>query len=151
MCHYTITNTGMNPVPSIVYSHPIKELPTIPNSVSTYSFDRLAPLQGASLLNTPSGRNSTPERAEFVPLSSSAKPEWIALSSNAKTDSNANRIQLPVNRAPSKPKRPDPVPPKDSPEPHKRNMDDYLFEFYIGSVSIVGLFILFRVLQKKGT
>ena len=27
--------------------------------------------------------------------------------------------------------------------------DDYMFQFFIGSVSVVGLFVLFRIIQKS--
>lgn len=32
--------------------------------------------------------------------------------------------------------------------PPEKNGDDYLFQFYMGSLTVVGLFILFRFIQK---
>lgn len=29
------------------------------------------------------------------------------------------------------------------------DMDDYIFQFFMGSVSVLGLFILFRIIQKS--
>lgn len=34
-------------------------------------------------------------------------------------------------------------------EPVKKTMDDYVFQFYLGSLTVVGLFILFRMIQKS--
>ena len=34
------------------------------------------------------------------------------------------------------------------PSPEKTT-DDYLFQFYLGSMTVVGLFILFRMIQKS--
>lgn len=34
------------------------------------------------------------------------------------------------------------------PKPDK-TFDDYVFQFYIGSLTVVGLFILFRMIQKS--
>jgi hypothetical protein len=31
----------------------------------------------------------------------------------------------------------------------ENNFDDYVFQFFIGSVSVVGLFVLFRIIQKN--
>ena len=31
----------------------------------------------------------------------------------------------------------------------EKTMDDYLFQFYLGSLTVVGLFILFRMIQKS--
>ena len=33
--------------------------------------------------------------------------------------------------------------------PAKKTMDDYVFQFYLGSLTVVGLFILFRMIQKS--
>lgn len=35
-----------------------------------------------------------------------------------------------------------------SPPPPEKDMDDYAFQFYMGSLTVVGLFILFRFIQK---
>ena len=35
-----------------------------------------------------------------------------------------------------------------STQPEKTN-DDYLFQFYLGSMTVVGLFVLFRMIQKS--
>lgn len=29
------------------------------------------------------------------------------------------------------------------------DIDDYVFQFFMGSVSVIGLFILFRIIQKS--
>jgi len=34
------------------------------------------------------------------------------------------------------------------PPPPEKDMDDYVFQFYMGSLTVVGLFILFRFIQK---
>jgi hypothetical protein len=31
----------------------------------------------------------------------------------------------------------------------ENTFDDYMFQFFIGSVSVVGLFVLFRIIQKS--
>jgi hypothetical protein len=41
--------------------------------------------------------------------------------------------------------QPTPTPTK----PNKKSKDDYLFQFYLGSLTVVGLFILFRMIQKS--
>lgn len=33
--------------------------------------------------------------------------------------------------------------------PRDKTFDDYVFQFYIGSLTVVGLFILFRMIQKS--
>lgn len=33
--------------------------------------------------------------------------------------------------------------------PSEKTTDDYLFQFYLGSMTVVGLFILFRMIQKS--
>ena len=33
--------------------------------------------------------------------------------------------------------------------PSEKTPDDYLFQFYLGSMTVVGLFILFRMIQKS--
>ena len=38
--------------------------------------------------------------------------------------------------------------PNASAKPEK-SKDDYMFQFYLGSISVVGLFILFRMIQKS--
>lgn len=35
------------------------------------------------------------------------------------------------------------------PEPDKKSFDDYMFQAYVGSLTIVGLFVLFRFIQKS--
>ena len=37
------------------------------------------------------------------------------------------------------------------PKPHTKDTDDYIFQFYIGSLTVVGLLILFRIIRKGGT
>jgi hypothetical protein len=36
-----------------------------------------------------------------------------------------------------------------SPQPIAKTTDDYLFQVYIGSLTVVGLFVLFRMIQKS--
>lgn len=31
----------------------------------------------------------------------------------------------------------------------EKTMDDYIFQFYLGSLTVVGLFVLFRMIQKS--
>ena len=133
------------PVPPIVYLHPIKELPSIPDSVSTYSFDHAMSLQAASLLNPAPSRNRTHDRAEFVPARSSTS-EFVALSANARGEGK-DRFQVPTYRKPAAPTVH--LPETEATEPPQRNFDDHLFKFYMGSISIVGLLILFRLIQKS--
>ena len=33
--------------------------------------------------------------------------------------------------------------------PSEKTTDDYLFQFYLGSMTVVGLFVLFRMIQKS--
>ena len=33
--------------------------------------------------------------------------------------------------------------------PQQKGFDDHVFQFYIGSLSVVGLFMLFRIMQKS--
>lgn len=37
----------------------------------------------------------------------------------------------------------------ESHEKEKKTIDDYAFQFYVGSLTVVGLFILFRMIQKS--
>jgi len=40
--------------------------------------------------------------------------------------------------------------PSSSPPPlPEKTTDDYIFQFYLGSLTVVGLFILFRMIQKS--
>lgn len=34
-------------------------------------------------------------------------------------------------------------------EHEEKHFDDYMFQFFIGSISVVGLFVLFRIIQKS--
>ena len=34
-------------------------------------------------------------------------------------------------------------------KPSEKTTDDYLFQFYLGSLTVVGLFVLFRMIQKS--
>lgn len=34
-------------------------------------------------------------------------------------------------------------------QPSEKTTDDYLFQFYLGSMTVVGLFVLFRMIQKS--
>ena len=34
-------------------------------------------------------------------------------------------------------------------EEQKKTIDEYIFQFYLGSLTVVGLFILFRMIQKS--
>ena len=40
-------------------------------------------------------------------------------------------------------------PHKETIQPKEQTIDDYLFHFYIGSLTVVGLFVLFRMIQKS--
>jgi hypothetical protein len=37
----------------------------------------------------------------------------------------------------------------ESAKPAEKTNDDYLFQFYLGSLTVVGLFVLFRMIQKS--
>ena len=37
----------------------------------------------------------------------------------------------------------------DSPVVVEKNADDYLFQIYVGSLTVVGLFVLFRMIRKS--
>jgi len=48
------------------------------------------------------------------------------------------------------PKEPEPRKQEEKDEkPLPKTMDDRIFQFYVGSLSVVGLFILFRLIQKS--
>ena len=82
------------------------------------------------------------KRVDFVP---SNENEFVAIPSNdilrdsrfhvptytkkRESDKNANSPKLPKK--------------------HTKDSDDYVFQFYIGSLSIIGLLILFRFIQKS--
>ncbi len=51
---------------------------------------------------------------------------------------NLALLQLPQDDGEDKPR----------PKPDK-TFDDYAFQFYVGSLTVVGLFILFRMIQKS--
>jgi hypothetical protein len=38
---------------------------------------------------------------------------------------------------------------EEAPKPREMNMDDYVFKFYVGSLTVVGLFCLYRILEKN--
>jgi hypothetical protein len=38
---------------------------------------------------------------------------------------------------------------KTSAKPAEKTNDDYIFQFYLGSLTVVGLFVLFRMIQKS--
>ena len=60
----------------------------------------------------------------------------------------------PTQPNPVAPTQPNPAAPKQAfstlqgTEIHS-DMDDYIFQFFMGSVSVLGLFILFRIIQKS--
>ena len=110
----------MTTVPAIVYSHPIQELPQIPDNVASYSLNHSNALESASLVN---------RSPEIVPPYASAKSSQNPTPENGK---------LKHKNKDKEPKSGD-----------KNSMDDYLFQAYIGSVSIIGLLILFRIMNKK--
>ena len=114
------------PVPPIVYTHPIKTPLPIVDSVRTYSIERPTSLEAASIVHLEKpGANVSP--ASFTPSTQPPGAHW----------------------------GPDMVPPQKSDTYIKRkysgkkDMNDYLFEFYVGSITIVGLLILFRFIQKS--
>jgi len=39
--------------------------------------------------------------------------------------------------------------PDQTPKKTEKTTDDYLFQFYLGSLTVVGLFVLFRMIQKS--
>ena len=133
----------MNVVPPIVYTHPIKEMPTLNDSVSAFSLEHSNALESASWLNAASSGRNDP--AVFVPGKVS-KDELMALSTNAKS---GQRFELPIYPKSAKPLPTKPLPPKNAPKNRVKDMDDYLFQGYIGSISIVGLLILYRLIHKK--
>ena len=106
----------MTTVPAIVYSHPIQELPQIPDNVASYSLSHSNALESASLVN---------RSPEIVPPYASAKSVHPPTPKNGKPKDN------------------------DPKSGDKNSIDDYLFQAYIGSVSIIGLLILFRIMNKK--
>ena len=58
-------------------------------------------------------------------------------------DDNIDDEELTIDTLPES----SPTPPP-SPKPEKTT-DDYIFHFYLGSLTVVGLFILFRMIQKS--
>ena len=54
------------------------------------------------------------------------------------------------NPEPLKREEPEPLKREEKDEkPQPKTMDDRIFQFYVGSLSVVGLFILFRLIQKS--
>jgi hypothetical protein len=47
------------------------------------------------------------------------------------------------------PKMNEPHQEEESNEPPKKTVDDYVFQIYLGSLTVVGLFVLFRMIQKS--
>ena len=39
--------------------------------------------------------------------------------------------------------------PEQTPKKTEKTTDDYMFQFYLGSLTVVGLFVLFRMIQKS--
>jgi len=75
--------------------------------------------------------------------SSSAGAEFIALNGHefGAIPSSTGKTQMPTIRTPSKPR---PVR-----QPVRSKQSDYIFQFYVGSLSVVGLLCLFRFIQKS--
>ena len=42
-----------------------------------------------------------------------------------------------------------PTPPTTTTKPREKTTDDYLFQVYLGTLTVVGLFVLFRMIQKS--
>ena len=41
------------------------------------------------------------------------------------------------------------LPTNEPPKPREKTTDEYLFQIYLGSLTVVGLFVLFRMIQKS--
>jgi hypothetical protein len=71
--------------------------------------------------------------------------EYIAMASGIPVSANDKRFQMPdnkrlvnsTNRVPRLPKK------------HLKDVNDYIFQMYVGSLSVIGLFMLFRFIQKS--
>lgn len=106
--------------------------------------------------NVPSILYTNPPVASTAPLpsplnkvvpndTSSKSPVTPYESSAISSVSSPKKIQFSVHSDDTK----KPETAKGLSKKHMKDTDDYIFQMYIGSLSIVGLFVLFRLIQKS--
>ena len=88
--------------------------------------------------------STTPPRQNIV-LVPTAKGETVAIHANGLSEPNQTISVGDMKMFTSiiKPEKTE----KEEP-PVEKTTDDYVFQFYLGSLTVVGLFILFRFIQK---
>lgn len=135
-------------VPPIVYNQKQKQ-PTA--SASTTPTATMNTFSANTPTYTPVDATAGPiEKVAFVPMSST---EFVAVPYDSRRYSNLAEVSGSVQsrfHAQSNPKSRSKSP-KSAPSKSKtrtKTADDYIFHFYIGSLTMVGLLMLFRIMQK---
>ena len=106
--------------------------------------------------NVPSILYTNPPVASTAPLpsphnkvvpndTSSKSPVTPYESSAISSVSSPKKIQFSIHS--DNTKKPEDA--KRLPKKHVKDTDDYIFQMYIGSLSVIGLFVLFRLIQKS--
>ena len=137
-------------VPSILYTNPpVHSLqPTNNEAIPSKNTPSASSPEPSSFSDT----NRLTEK--FQPISTTTNQvsffstndnEYIAMASGIPVSANDKRFQMPdnkrlvnsTNRVPRLPKK------------HLKDVNDYIFQMYVGSLSVIGLFMLFRFIQKS--
>lgn len=80
-----------------------------------------------------------------IVASEGADPVVLAKLPGENLARNAENSQMPTPTQTETPEEPFSLQPTEK----NKTTDDYLFQFYIGSLTVVGLFVLFRMIQKS--
>ena len=141
----TETTFPVRNVPSIVYNTNLSDTnvnepdANVSTDVSAYDISRHADLFIGEHSHKPK-LNQKP--VTFVP---SNENEYVAIS--ATSVSGDKQFIIPTFEE----KREKTIP-KNKPilsKKHEKDMDDYIFQMYVGSISVIGLLLLFRFIQKN--
>ena len=126
-------------VPSIVYANP----PSAPinhtddTNVSAFHLSREI---GTRIPETPEEK----KQVSFVPANDN---EFVAISANS--ISGDKQFIIPTYTNTKKRENTDKKPILSKNHEKDKDFDDYIFQLYVGSISIIGLLLLFRVIQKN--
>jgi len=144
---YPVTN-----VPPIIYTLPSTARVQSSNDKSSAQFHGAAN-STSPLFSLFGSSRSEPEKATFVPINHSefvTVPYEGADSNDLSKIAESSRFYTPKPIGPQLLKKPEQVAGTPSkPKPITKDTDDYIFQFYIGSLSVVGLLMLFRMMQKS--
>lgn len=146
-------------IPPIVYTNESRVSITKPDTKDippSSSFDRFMKsfwstneessrppvLQKVSVVKNNQGEFAT------VPYDSAQNGDFVEITGNP-TNKGTMFYAKPNHKPATKSRHDDEHDKDDNGKPPTKDMDDYIFHMYVGSLSIIGLLILFRIIQKS--